>query len=335
MSLQETYVSVVAPIYNDAAHLEESLTGLVNVLAAHYANYEVILIDDWSSDGTAAVAAKLLERLPCLRLIRLSRRFGTDIAIAAGLDSAIGDYVVVMNLPHDPAAEIPRMVELGRSGHGVVVGLCTNRARGNLLFQLARALFFALCRTVFQLKLPPDATNFQLFSRQAVNAVIRIMQRNRHFRLVSGSIGYATATFRYAQLTARAWGNRRTVSELVGDAVSIVVLHTTSPLRILSGFCALAGVFNLVYVVYIVAVLLFKNHVAEGWTTLSLQVSGMFFLLFLALAVLAEYLGKILQETKGEPLYHVLETKDSPQSVAHPGRRNVWHAEGVERRAAG
>src|SRR5437016_5152966 len=102
MALAETFLSVVAPLHNEAPHLDGSLRELVALLESRYANYEVILVDDWSTDGTAGLAERLVERLPCLRLIRLARQFGTNIAIAAGLDAAIGDYVLVIDLQHDP-----------------------------------------------------------------------------------------------------------------------------------------------------------------------------------------------------------------------------------------
>lgn len=328
MAYAEPFVSVVAPLHDEAAHLEESVACLVDVLARNYVNYEVILVDDCSADETAWLAEKLLHRHACLRLIRLSRRFGTDIAITAGLESVIGDYVVVLDLRHDPPTEIPALVGRGQAGASIVFGTCEQAGGRGRVGSLLRRLFFAGCARLFRMRLPANATNFLLLSRPAAAAVTRSMRRHRLLRLVACAVGYATACHPYAKLQGRQGAARRSPAALLGEAVSLIVSHTTSPLRMVAAFCAGVGCLNLVYVVYIAAIHLIKDRVAEGWTTLSLQIAAMFFLLFLALAVLSEYLGKTLEVSRGEPLYHVIEVKDSPHWPAEPGRRNVCEETG-------
>src|SRR5438067_2315660 len=102
-------VSVVAAVQDDAPIVRDFIAEVHDVLAAHYAHYELIVVDDGSTDGTLAAAEALLPRYPCVRVIRLSRRFGLDVATAAGLDTAIGDFVVVMRPRSDPPAEVPAL----------------------------------------------------------------------------------------------------------------------------------------------------------------------------------------------------------------------------------
>src|SRR5437763_16192656 len=110
MPSSDYFVSVVAPLYDDAPLVGEFVRDVIEVLAANYANYELVLIDDGSRDGTAAAVLPCLTRYKCLRLIRLTRHFGTEVALAAGLDAVIGDFVVLMDPATDPPGLIPELI---------------------------------------------------------------------------------------------------------------------------------------------------------------------------------------------------------------------------------
>jgi dolichol-phosphate mannosyltransferase len=313
----DAFVSVVVPLHNDAHHLPASIAELMGVLESRYTHFEVILVDDWSSDATLTVLDGLLRQYPCLRAIRLSRRFGWDGAVAAGLDCSIGDLVVVMKLGDDSASLIPSLVERARHGFDIVVGRTApppyrTRWRNGLA---------GLLRSAYEFDDPARAATLLLFSRPAANAVTRMMQRRRRLAAVAHGIGFSLTYHDYQRVTHTL--PPRSLRATVSAAMSDMVLNSTRPLRIVTACGIIAGLFNLLYVGYVLAVALLKNHVAEGWTTLSLQISSMFFMVFVILAVLAEYLGKTLDEAKGEPTYHVLDVKDSPRSTARPDRLNV------------
>jgi glycosyltransferase involved in cell wall biosynthesis len=318
MPLQEAFVSVVAALSGPVADLEGRVAELAAVLAGRFTDYEIILVDDEAGAETTAAADRLLAAQPCLRVIRLTRRFGRQVAAAAGLDSAIGDVAVVLDLAQDPPGLVPALVARVRSGFGVVVG---QAAVGDVAARPGRAT--SLAARLLRLDVGGHGATLLAFSRPALNAVTRVMQRRRNLGVVSGAIGFPLARVPYQR---RPGGPppRRSLFDRLRDARDTLVLHTTRPLRLVTGAGLLASALNLLYAGYVVAVNLFKERVAEGWTTLSLQISGMFFLVFIILTVLAEYLGKTLEESKGEPAYHVLEVKESAQSVARPDRLNVF-----------
>ena len=141
--------------------------------------------------------------------------------------------------------------------------------------------------------------------------------------LVGCDSGLPRATFEYRKAYRTARPQRRSLWQALGDGLERLVTHSVSPLRFISRLGAVAGLLNLLYMGYVVGVNLLKQHVMEGWTTLSLQMSLMFFFVFLILVLMAEYLGHILEEARDRPLYHVLEELGDSGSVGSPGLRNV------------
>lgn len=310
---------MVCRLRDEAALVEPLLLQLSQVLKAQYENYEIVLVDDGSVDGTSARVKELLGRVECVRLLRLSRRFGLDVALTAGLESAIGDYVVTLSPATDPTALIPDLVALARRENAAVYGVLARRERP-LLHRLGARLFHWTCRRLLDLPITPGATHFRVLSRQAVNAIVGIKDNYRYLRALTPYIGYSTRLFEYQPLRAP---RAESLFEAADTAVAIIVSNSSRPLRLTGWLAVLASGLNLAYIGYVFLVNVFKHAVAEGWTTLSLQNAGMFFLLFLILAVVTEYVGRILNETREWPLYYIAEEANSSVLIASQDRRNV------------
>lgn len=322
MPTADCLVSVVAPLRDDGPIVEVFVSEILAVLKAHYTNYELVLVDDGSQDDTQRRLSRVLETVPCVRVIRLSREFGTEIAITAGLDSAIGDFVVVMIPNMDPPALIPEMVRRARSGPGIVFGVRRDRSTEPLATRLSVRFFHWFGKQFLRLDLPKDSTHFRVLSRQAVNAMTRIKDKHRYLRLLSAQVGYANEGVVYDVQCRHPKAGRGLLSA-VEQSVNLVVASSPHPLRLVSWLGLIASMANATYVLYVVGIYLFKTHVAEGWTTLSLQNASMFFFVFLILTVLSEYIGRILEEAKDRPLYHVLEERASHSMIVDAERRNI------------
>lgn len=334
MATVDCFVSVVAPLSNSGAFITSYVDEVLAILQANYTNYELVLVDDGSEDDTAEQVKACLTRHPCIRYLRLSRRFGTEIAIASGLDSVIGDFAVVMLPESDPPVLIPEMVAQARSGAGVVFGVRRDRRGDPLWLKLGAFFFYWLGRRLFHWTLPRNSTDFRVLSRQAVNALARIKDRYRYLRLLSFHVGYANQSFVYTpEWRGGGRRQRRGFGDAVGLAIGMIVSHSTHPLRWVTWLGLGASLLNLVYMAYAVGIYLFKPRVAEGWTTLSLQVSGMFFLMFLLLTVLCEYIGRLVEESADRPLYHVLEERNSNVLVAER-RMNIVTESAPEQKVA-
>lgn len=314
-------VSVVAPVRNAATFLAVFLEKLTTVLATTYQFYEVILVDDGSDDTTAAVTADLLKKHDRIRFLQLSRQYGQEIAIAAGLETAIGDFVVTLDPRSDPVEMLPELVEKCRRGSGVLCGVSSLPDRSGALTRFAASLFHRYCRKYLAIDYKEQSTDFRVLSRQAVNAITRIRDRRRYLRVFAATLGYNQEFFTYEPTAAQS--SNDSLMQRVDHAMEIAIANSRHPLRVVSRIGLLMSALNALYGLYVLAIYLFKRNVAEGWTTMSMQMTGMFFFLFLILAVLCEYVGRILEETQERPLYFVSAERTSSVLLETSIEKNI------------
>ena len=322
--ISDCFVSVVVPCANSAAVLSPVVDQLHQILSANYQNFEILLIDDGSTDGTAELVETFLTRLEGIRYIRLSRAFGIEIAITAGFETAIGDYVAVAVPGFDPVDRLPGLIERVRQTGISAVGRPARREL-SAFDRLGRRIFYWFCRRILSLDLLEDVTHFLVVSRQLLNSVNQIKDKSRYLKAFTSYTGLPIVTFEY-EPDQLGQPSRVGFWDSFNLAIDIIVSNSLRPLRIVSLFGLAASGINLLYIAYVGLIALFKRHVAEGWITLSTVIAVGFFVLSLVLATLAEYLGRVLVETKERPAYFVLEEKHSATLLPYQERRNVVDA---------
>lgn len=317
----DVFVTVVAIL--DAGM--DDVGGLVRRLHEHvsarYLNYELVLVDNAAAAEDVAAVRELLEVLPCIRLLRLSRRFSVDTAVFAGLEAAIGDIVIVLSPAHDPVETVESLVELVRDGNDIVQGISAVAIGGGPVGRIGRRMFYAYNRRFLGIDIPERATYLTGLSRRAVNSLTATSRSQRYLRHLIRHIGFRTHDFVYTPIAGA--GRRRTIKQGGQEAIEMISSYSVHPLRVVTVLSVVAALFNLAYAIYVVAVNIILEDVAEGWTTTSLQLSLMFFLICIVLAVQAEYVGRILTESRREPSYFVIEELESETLIADLERRNV------------
>lgn len=312
----DTMVSVVAPLRDDADIVDAFVDETVQVLARHYRHFELVLVDDGSTDGTWERALRLLDRHAGLRLIRLSRRFGQEIAIAAGLDSVIGDFVAVMLPESDPPALVPEMVLAAVRGPQMVFGVRASRRGEPFLMRVGAAFFFRLCSAFMGLSFRANTTHFRVMSRQAVNALGRMKDRIRYLATLSATVGYASEAVLYEPVSRRTRPRRKTYFEALSLAVNIITANSVRPLRAAAMLGLAAALLSLLIGVAQILTIL-------GGGFVGIQLSLSLGLLFGVLAVMAEYLAGMRDEVRNRPLYHVLEERVSQSKIPGLEGKNV------------
>ena len=200
MEILDAFVTVVIPLDNSESIVKKVVGEVGEILRERYAYYEIVLIENGSTDGTLDVCKQLIGTANCLRVIPLSRRMHDDIAITAGLDAAIGDYVVVLNPNWDPPAVIPDLIEQCRGGCDVVVGI-SDRDRGRSFpYRACRSAFYAIIARYAQIRLIPGTTYLLALSRQAVNGMTSDPAPTTIPEHAHLEIGYSVKVFEYRRI---------------------------------------------------------------------------------------------------------------------------------------
>jgi polyisoprenyl-phosphate glycosyltransferase len=313
---KDSLISVLVVLANDHDIIDGFVAETSRTLAANYRYYELLLVDNGSSDGVDQRVQVLQKEVPNLRLIRLSRPHDVEIALAAGLDNSLGDYVVIMNAEHDPPGLIPALVERAAAGSDVVIAELRSRDGQPLARKLLARIFYRFASRMLGYPLQPNATHFRVFTRQVVNSISKIGNKSRYLKYLNALVGFRQTHVPYDRAYRRPHRRReRELLKPILSGIDIIISNSAAPLRFASLVGVGASFLSLIYCGYVLAVTLVKRQVAEGWVTTNLMTSAMFFLLFVIITILAEYVARILEEAKDRPLYFVeYETNSSVAS---------------------
>lgn len=312
----ESFVSLVVVVQSRLQEINEQLFRLHMLLDKNYTDYEMVIIASGVSSTNAQDEDNLLRVIPSMRIIHLSAAVDVDVALAAGLENAIGDFVVLWNPCSDPVEVIPQLVTQCRQGHDVVIGV-TNSTK-SFSYRLLRKLINGALRAI-EYELPTNSTGLRCLSRRAVNAVTRIGRFHHQFYLRIQKTGYPAGAFPYTPIMeAEGLGMLKSVRRLL----RLMVFNSPRPLRWMSavGFCGSLAAF--VFAGYSVLIHLINGHVVEGWTTIVLFMSLLFTLQFIMMAFFGEYLGRLLDESSVQSEYAVVYERNS-EVMLNTDRVNV------------
>ena len=310
-------LSLVVPCYNEAAGLASFWARASDALDALGAPAEAVFVDDGSRDATFAVLSALAARDPRVRVVALSRNFGKEIALAAGLDHARGDAVVPIDadLQHPPEL-LHELVARWREGCDVVIALRRDRATDSAARRLASDLFHRLFARVSAVPVPRGAGDFRLMSRPVVDALKSMPERTRYMKGMYAWVGFRTATVDYDVAERAAGESRFGLVKLWRLALDGIVSFSALPLRMSSFLGALFALVALAYGVWLVARTLAHGVDVPGYASLMVVVLFLGGVQLLSLGVIGEYLGRVYDEVKARPLYVVRARVGFPPSGA-------------------
>jgi dolichol-phosphate mannosyltransferase len=310
-------LSIVVPMYNEAGNVATLLERIVvNVEAIEGApTYEIVVVDDGSTDRTVeAVRAELAKR-PNLLLVRLSRNFGHQLAATAGIELARGNAVVLMDGDlQDPPELIARFVERWRAGYDVVYAVRRTR-KGESPFKLFTAnLFYRTIKRLTKVSIPVDTGDFRLMSRRVVEALRRLPERHRFLRGMVSWVGFEQTGVEYDR-DPREWGaTKYPLPTMLRFAVDGITSFSDIPLRFASYFGFSVSAIAFVYALIVVVAKLFRVYppgYTPGWASTIVAVVFLGGVQLISLGILGEYLGRIYDEVKGRPLYLISDIERS------------------------
>ena len=301
-------ISVVAPIHNEAETISELHRRLTSVLAELGA-YEIVLVDDGSADGSWERMLALAPGDRHLRLVRLSRNFGHQAALTAGLEAARGDAVVLIDSDlQDPPELIPSLVAKWREGFDVVYGLRTRREGETLFKRSTASLFYRVLRGMTRIEIPADAGDFRLLSRRAVDALARMPERARFLRGMTSWLGFPQAGVQYERDARYAGHTKYPTRRMIRFALDAITSFSTTPIRVVTGLGFVLVAFCVVVLGWTVYIKVFTNTAVAGWTSLLIVVLLLGGMQLVSLGIIGQYVGRIFEEAKQRPLFVVGET---------------------------
>jgi dolichol-phosphate mannosyltransferase len=307
-----TLLSVVAPVYNEEALIREFYARVCSALEG--LAFELVLVDDGSSDGTPLALHRLAADDPRVRVVFLSRNFGHQTALTAGLDHARGDAVVMLDADlQDPPELIPRMLDHWRAGIDVVYAVREQRD-GESLFKLATARwFYRLFDKLAQVELEHNSGDFRLLDRQALDALLSMRERSRFLRGMTVWVGYRQAAVPYRRDPRYAGETKYTLTKMLKFSLDAISSFSHRPLQLATLFGFLISTLAFVAIPVVVVMRLAGSYL-PGFSSITIAILLLGGIQLIALGIIGEYVGRIYDEVKGRPLYLVRTRLNMPGS---------------------
>ncbi|MBM3562657.1 MAG: glycosyltransferase family 2 protein [Alphaproteobacteria bacterium] len=317
-------ISLVIPVFNEAANLRPLAARIASALDVCDVSYEAVFVDDGSGDESLDILRDLCAEEPRFRALALSRNFGKEVAIAAGLDDARGRAAVILDadLQHPPEV-IAQFIEKWREGYKNVYGQRIDRATDPKLRVALTRLFYRLLENFGDVRLPPGAGDFRLLDRQAVDALLTMRERARFNKGLFAWIGFKSIGVPF-EVEERATGKSKfNFSRLARFALDGLMSFSSIPLKVWTYVGMSISAFALAMAVYYWARTMLFGVDTPGFPTLVVSIAFFSGVQLISLGVLGEYVARIFNEVKGRPLYLVAERLGGEETSAKAGDKDL------------
>lgn len=308
MKPNQPLISIVVPVFNEEEVLTEFHNTVNKALSALPIDLEIVYINDGSSDNTLAVINALRASDSRITLIDLSRHFGKEIALSAGLHKAAGDAVVIIDADlQDPPGLIPELIKEWQNGYDVVYARRTRRDGESFMKKATSRAFQRLIQHISKVTIPEDTGDFRILSRRAVNALNTFKEQHRFMKGLFAWIGFKQKAVNYKRDARRAGNSKWSYWRLWNFAIDGITSFTIAPLKISTYVGTITALSAFSYGIYMVIETLLHGNAVPGYPSLIVIVLILGGVQLVAIGILGEYLGRIFNETKQRPLYFINE----------------------------
>ncbi|MDZ4696751.1 MAG: glycosyltransferase family 2 protein [Deltaproteobacteria bacterium] len=317
-------LSLVLPVFNEEQTLGELDRRIRELLDPLDVTWEVVLVDDGSRDRSRAILNEMASRDDRYKVVGLSRNFGHQIAITAGIDYADGDAVVVMDADlQDPPEVVVEMIQKWRAGSDVVYAVRTKRHGESWFKRLTAAVFYRLLRRLTGFSIPVDVGDFRLMSRKVVLTLRSLREKHRFVRGMVVWVGFKQTAVEYERARRFAGETKYPLRKMVRFAIDGIASFSTAPLQLAIWLGSIAGVFAVGAAGWAVYSFFTNRATVPGWTALMVLVAFSSTAQLIVTGILGEYVGRIYEEVKRRPLYAVDDVKNlGGRTGGNPDPRN-------------
>ncbi|WP_142317524.1 glycosyltransferase family 2 protein [Bacillus sp. AFS002410] len=300
--------SVIIPMYNEEAVIQETYRQLKKVMNSAGDSYELIFINDGSKDGSVDIIKDYCSWDKTVKLIDFSRNFGHQIAISAGMDYASGEAVIIIDADlQDPPSLIIDMIGKWKEGYEVVYAKRLKRNGETIFKKWSAAMFYRILRASTDISIPVDTGDFRLMDRKVCDEMKQLSENNRFVRGLVSWVGFRQTAIEYERDERLAGETKYPLKKMIKLCLDGITSFSYKPLKLAGYLGAILSSLGFVYMIYVIYLALFTDSVIKGWSSLiSIMLLFNGFVLII-LGILGEYVGRIYDETKGRPLYIVRE----------------------------
>ena len=318
-------VSVVIPAFNEEGNFEQ-LTGKLVDLLSKYPSYEILFVDDGSEDNTLAILQDLQRRNPRIRWLSLSRNFGHQNALKAGLDNALGDCVITMDadLQHPPRM-IPQFIEKWQEGYDIVTTIRKDDRRVFFLKRLTSGMFYRLMNRLSDIHVPKGAADFRLLDRAVVEVLKDTKEYYLFFRGMISWIGFKQYALQYTPDERFAGRTKYSLKRMLAFALTGFTSFSLKPLRLSVLLGLLFAVLAFIYGIYAILMKLFTDQAIPGWASVLVSVLFIGGIQLIVLGIIGEYIGKLFMESKQRPHYIIKEKSRNARQEDPVMKSNHYH----------
>ncbi|CDS53112.1 Glycosyl transferase, group 2 family protein [Polaromonas sp. CG9_12] len=317
MAFFPVFLSVVFVVRNQSEHIEKILSEATAAISSLVSEYELIIVDNASDDKSISILKKMTGESgqPNLQVYALTKEVDADTASWVGLENALGDFVAVIDPLADDICFLPEMLDKAVSGADVVFASNEQKSAQSFAYRVAYAVFYGIYRLFNGIHLDKEAPQYRILSKRVVNFILQHPQPAITYRHLPATGGFDRVNLNYSATPQVSCTKR--LGESIDRGARLLVSTTRAPMRLVTTLSLFGAVANLIYSIYVIAIGFLKVDVAPGWVSLSLQQSGMFFLISLVLMVLGEYILNMASISNEGPLYHVGQEFTSARMTRH------------------
>ncbi len=300
----ETLLSILVPCYNEQDTIELFINEIKPILSSLSCNHEIIFIDDGSADSTQLLLTRICENDPSIKAIALSRHFGKEAALTAGLDVVEGDAVIPIDVDlQDPVQLIPEMVSKWKDGAEVVLAKRIDRRAESLFRRMTARVFYKLIAFLSASPIPRDVGDYRLMDKVVVSAIRQLPEKNRFMKGLLSWPGYTTEVVEYSRPQRATGTSKWRAWRLFNHALDGIFSFSTAPLRMWTYIGMFLSFFSLMYLLFIVFKTLIFGVDLPGYASIVSIILFFSGINLIGLGILGEYLGRVFIEVKQRPVY--------------------------------
>ena len=303
-TMDNALISIICPVYNEKEIIVYFISALVPVLHRLNNPYEILFINDGSNDGTLDELLKVKQNYRNIRIINLSRNFGKEAALTAGMDNAKGDVIIPIDVDlQDPPDLILKFISYWKKGYDVVLAKRMDRSVDSRIKRITAKWFYRLHNAISQVEIPANAGDFRLITRKVLNAIKQLPENQRFMKGIFAWVGFKTAVVYYKRGPRKAGSTSFSGWKLWNFALDGITGFSTIPLRIWLYIGVFVALLSFLYGSFIIILTLFWGVKVPGFASLFTAVLFLGGIQLIGIGVLGEYIGRIYMETKRRPSY--------------------------------